>query len=150
MKKMIAPISKKVLEPVFLTNIEYVDSIEEFEKIELEPNQKILKFDNYKNCFYVKGRNALGEYSQINIYFYETFVEKIKDIEREEFVKRCREVGYDDVKSEVACKFFLDNMKPQDVWLWLLENKIKDWSWDYVTSLRCSMKKKLFNNLTKT
>ena len=147
---MIAPISKKVLEPVFLTNIEYVDSIEEFEKIELEPNQKILKFDNYKNCFYVKGRNALGEYSQINIYFYETFVEKIKDIEREEFVKRCREVGYDDVKSEVACKFFLDNMKPQDVWLWLLENKIKDWSWDYVTSLRCSMKKKLFNNLTKT
>ena len=50
---MIAPISKKVLEPVFLTNIEYVDSIEEFEKIELEPNQKILKFDNYKNCFYI-------------------------------------------------------------------------------------------------
>ena len=147
---MIAPISKKVLEPVFLTNIEYVDSIEEFEKIELEPNQKILKFDNYKNCFYIKGRNALGEYSQINIYFYETFVEKIKDIEREEFVKRCKEVGYDDVKSEVACKFFLDHMKPQDVWLWLLENKIKDWSWDYVTSLRCSMKKKLFNNLTKT
>ena len=147
---MIAPISKKVLEPVFLTNIEYVDSIEEFEKIELEPNQKILKFDNYKNCFYIKGRNALGEYSQINIYFYETFVEKIKDIEREEFVKKCKEVGYDDVKSEVACKFFLENKKPQDVWLWLLENKIKDWSWDYVTSLRCSMKKKLFNNLTKT
>lgn len=147
---MVAPISKGVLEPIFKTNIEYVNNIEEFEKIELQPNEKSLRFDNNQSCFYIKERNAFGEYSPIKIYFYQSFIDKIRDIEKEEFVKKCREVGLDEIKTECACKFFLENMKPQDVWLWLLENHIKDWSWDYVIALKCSLKKKLFKNITKT
>ena len=40
-------------------------------------------------------------------------------------------------------------MKPQDVWIWLLKNEIKDWSWDYVTWLHSSMRKKLSINIIK-
>ena len=86
---MIIPISKDIVEPIITTNIEYVDSLEEFEKIELGLNQKVLRFDNYRNCFYIKGRDARGEYSRTTIYFYETFVEKVRNIEREEFIKKC-------------------------------------------------------------
>ena len=144
------PISRELIQPIIKSNIEYVDSIEEFEKIELEPNQAILRFNNNIQCFYTRERNRYGEYSKTKIFFYEDFSQKAQRLEREEFFHKCKDVGYDDVKAEVACKFFIDNMKPQDVWLWLLENKIKDWSWDYVTSLHCTMKKKLSIKIIKT
>ena len=141
---MIIPISKNVIEPIIKTNIEYVDSIEEFEEIELQPNQTKLAFDNFKQCFYIRSRDKFGEYSPVMIFFYENFAQKIQNLEREEFIKKCKDAGLDDLKVECACKFFLSKMKPYDVWIWVTSEKKKDWSWDYVTSLKCKLKKKLF------
>lgn len=143
------PISKNIIEPIIKSNIEYVNSIEEFEKIELEPNQTILKFDNFKQCFYVKSRDKFGEYSPIKIYPYETFVEKAQSLERWEFIEKCKHTGLDDLKTEIACMFFLDNKKPQEVWLWAISEKKKDWEWDYVRSLKYKLKLKIFDKVTK-
>ena len=55
------------------------------------------------------------------------------------------EVGYNELKTEMAVKFFIDNEKPKDVWLWLLETKKSDIEWDSVRRLKCIMKKELFN-----
>lgn len=141
---MIIPISKSIIEPIIKTNIEYVDNIEEFEEIELQPNQTKLAFDNFKQCFYIRSRDKFGEYSPVMIFFYENFAQKIQNLEREEFIKKCKDAGLDDLKAECACKFFLSKMKPYDVWIWVTSEKKKDWSWDYVTSLKCKLKKKLF------
>ena len=141
---MIVPISKDIIEPIIKTNIEYVNSIEEFEKIELQPNETILRFDNNQPCFYIKERDKFGEYSIVKIFFYENFAQKIQNIEKEEFVKKCKEVGLDELKIECACKFFLDKCKPYDVWIWVTSVKGKSWSWDYVIGLKCTLKKKLF------
>jgi hypothetical protein len=78
------------------------------------------------------------------IFFYENFAQKILNLEREEFISKCKSAGLDDLKTEVACKFFLDKMKPYDVWIWVTSEKGKNWSWDYVIGLKCTLKKKLF------
>lgn len=143
------PISKEILEPRPTTNILFVDSLEDFEKIviELKPNESKLAFDNFKQCFYIGGCDKLGVLQPIKIYFYEDFAQKIKDVEREEFEKKCREAGLDTLKTEMACKFFLEHQKPYDVWLWVTSEKKKDYSWDYVIYLKCSFKKKLFKHI---
>lgn len=146
---MVIPISQNILEPIITTNIEYVNSIEEFEKIELQPNQTILKFDNNQPCFYVRERDKFGEYQPVKIFFYENFAQKVQNLEKEEFIKKCKEVGLDELKTEIACMFFLQNKKPLEVWEWSLKHTKKDWEWDYVRSLKCKIKKKLFEKVIK-
>ncbi len=146
---MNVPISKNIIEPVISTNISYVDSIDEFEQIELKSNQTLLCFDNNQPCFYVKECNSFGEHSATKIYFYETFAQKSQNLAKEEFIKTCKEAGLNDLKTEVACMFFLENKKPLEVWEWSLKNTTKDWEWDYVRSLKCKLKKKLFKEVIK-
>ena len=67
---------------------------------------------------------------------------KIND--KEVFIAKCKSLGYYDLKTEMAVKFFIDNEKPKDVWLWLLESKKSDMEWDSVRHLKCTMKKELF------
>lgn len=141
---MIIPISKSIIEPIKVSNIFFVNSLEEFESIELQINETRVAFDNNRQCFYLKERDKYGEYSPVMIFFYENFAQKIQNLEREEFIKKCKDAGLDDLKVECACKFFLSKMKPYDVWIWVTSEKKKDWSWDYVTSLKCKLKKKLF------
>ena len=90
---MLIPISKNILEPIPTTNARFVDSIEEFEKIELQPNETLLCFDNNQPCFYVRERDKYGEYSVVKVFFYENFAQKIQSLEREEFIKKCKEAG---------------------------------------------------------
>lgn len=138
------PISKDILEPIITTNIQYVNSLEEFEKIELKPNETRLVFDNFNQCFYIRARDKFGEYSPVMIFFYENFAQKIQNLEKEQFEKKCKEAGLNPVKTQMAYMFFVENKKPQEVWIWLLENKIKDYSWDYVYNVKSTLKKKLF------
>ena len=44
--------------------------------------------------------------------------------------------------------FFLENKKPQEVWLWLISTKKKDIEWDSVKTMRCRLKKKLSRYVT--
>lgn len=137
--------------PTPKTNMLFVDSLEEFEKIELELNESIVAFDKNKEkqTFYAKERDRHGEYSPVMIYFYENFAQKIENLEREEFKKRCKKVGLDELKTECACLFFLENKTPQDVWLWLLDTKKKDIEWDSVKIMKYRLKCKLFPEMVK-
>lgn len=146
---MIIPISKEMIEPVFTSNISYVNSIEEFEKIELKPNSTFLAFDNFKQCFYIKSRDKFGEYSQVKILFYEDFAQKIENIKKAEFIDKCQKAGLSEFKIECACKFFLENQTPQDVWLWALSEKKKDIEWDSVKIMKHRLKSKLFPEMVK-
>lgn len=148
------PMSIKILEPAPIpkTNILFVDSVEEFENIKLDYNETIIAFEKSKErqIFYARERDRYGEYSPTMIFCYENFAQKIKNIERDEFEKKCKEAGLDTLKTEIACKFFLDKWKPYDVWIWVTSEKGKTWSWDYVIGLKCSLKKKLFPKIIET
>ena len=67
-----------------------------------------------------------------------------KVTDKEAFIAKCKSCGYNELKTEIAVKFFIDNEKPKDVWLWLLETKKSDIEWDSVRRLKCIMKKELF------
>lgn len=134
-------ISKSIIQPVIKSNIQYVDSIEEFEKIELDYNQTILCFDNFKQCFYVRERNKYGEYSTVKVYFYEDFATKMQTDDDKAFYEKCKILKLDSLKTELAYKFFMQNEKTQTVWLWLLETKKADWSYDTVKQKRYKLKK---------
>lgn len=143
-----APISKNLLQPIITSNIQYVENVEEFERIELAFNQTLLCFDNNQPCFYIRERDRFGEYTPVKIFFYENFAQKVQTLEREEFIKKCKEVGLSELKTTIAIMFFLEGKKPYDVWEWSLKNTDKDWEWDYVRSLKYKLKLKLFKKVT--
>lgn len=69
-----------------------------------------------------------------------------KVTDKEAFVEKCKSLGYNDLKTEMAVKFFVDNEKPKDVWLWLLDTKQADIEWDSVNKIKYRMKKELFKD----
>lgn len=65
--------------------------------------------------------------------------------DREVLINRCRELGYNRLKTYVAIKFFYENEKPREVWLWLLETGKSQIEWDSVKQMKWRMKKEIFN-----
>ena len=139
MENIIA-ISQGNLQPVIISNILYVDSLEEFEKIELAINETKLAFDNFKQRFYIRSRDKYGEYSEVKIYFYDDFSTKMQN-EDKEFYDKCKRLKLDPLKTELAHKFFIENEKTMKIWLWLLETKKADWEYDTVKHLKTKLKK---------
>lgn len=81
------------------------------------------------------------------LFFLQYFIDlktstKVND--KDAFIAKCKSCGYNELKTEMAVKFFIDNEKPKDVWLWLLETKKSNIEWDSVRRLKCIMKKELF------
>ena len=144
---MNAPISKNLIEPKIISNLLFVDSYEDFMKIELQPNETKGAFDNYKQMIYIRSRDRFGVYDMPKIYFYKDIFQKAQSLELEDFKNRCKEIGLDDFKTEVAIKLFIDKIKPMQVWEWVVGNKKKDWSLDYVRTLKHDIKVALAKNL---
>ena len=138
---MNAPISQALIQPIAKSNVKYVDSIEQFEQIELDYNETLLCFDNFKQCFYVRARDKYGEHSPVKVYFYEDFSTRMQRDDEKDFFDKCKALGYDKLKTDIAHKFFIENEKPQAVWLWLLETKRATIEWDTVKHMKTKMKK---------
>ena len=118
MNTAFVPISENIIQPVIQSNIRYVDSIEEFERIELEANQTLLCFDNKKPCFYIRERDKYGVYSSVRVYFYQDFATKMQSEEELSFYEKCKALKLDSLKTEIAHKFFIENEKTKSVqWL---------------------------------
>ena len=69
---------------------------------------------------------------------------KLHFTEEERLITRCRELGYNHLKTEMAVRFFIKKEKPKDVWLWLCETQDNPMEWDSVKNLKHKMKKDLF------
>lgn len=135
------PISKDILQPIIKSNISYVNSIEEVEKIELDYNEIRVWFDNFNMCFYIRERDKFGVYSNVKVYFYQDFASKMQSADEMDFSNKCKRLKLDPLKTEIAHKFFMENEKTQKVWLWLLETKKADLEYDTVKHLRYKLKK---------
>ena len=64
--------------------------------------------------------------------------------EKENLIARCKALNYNELKTEMAVKFFVEKQKPKEVWLWLCETQENPISWDSVKNLKSKMKKDLF------
>lgn len=63
---------------------------------------------------------------------------------KQNLINRCKEHGYNNLKTEIAIKFFIEKEKPKDVWLWLCSTQENPIEWDSVKRLKYQMKKDLF------
>ena len=63
---------------------------------------------------------------------------------KDNLILRCKEHNYDELKTQIAVKFFVDKEKPKQVWLWLCETQKYPMEWDSVKTLKYRMKKDLF------
>lgn len=63
---------------------------------------------------------------------------------KDNLILRCKEHNYDELKTQIAVKFFVDKEKPKQVWLWLCETQKYPMEWDSVKNLKYKMKKDLF------
>ena len=66
--------------------------------------------------------------------------------EKDKLIVLCKKHNYNELKTQMAIKFFIDKEKPKDVWLWLCETQENPISWDYVKNLKSLMKKQLFTD----
>lgn len=64
--------------------------------------------------------------------------------EKDELISLCKKHNYNELKTQMAIKFFIDKEKPKDVWLWLCETQDNPMEWDSVKHLKYRMKKQLF------
>lgn len=79
------------------------------------------------------------------IMYAESLLFDVKISEKDKLIELCRQHGYNQLKTTIAIKFFYENEKPRDVWLWLLETKQSNIEWDSVNKMKKRMKKELFN-----
>lgn len=63
---------------------------------------------------------------------------------KDELIAKCKAHGYNDLKTQLAIKFFIDKEKPREVWLWLCETQDNPMEWDSLYNLKSKMKKDLF------
>ena len=144
------PISQNILQPIIKSNIRYVDNgMDEFEHIELQTNETLLCFDNNKPCFYVRSRDKTGEYSTVKVYFYEDFSTRFNRADEEEFFAKCKELQFDEFKTELAYRFYILNEKTHQVWEWMLKNKKGKLEYDTIKYMRWKMKKDFLKFLSK-
>lgn len=89
----------------------------------------------------------IGGAISILLFFIQRYIEflstpKISD--KEELIQKCKDLNYNELKTQMAIKFFIDKEKPKDVWLWLCEIQQDPIEWDSVKKIKYRMKKDLF------
>ena len=77
-------------------------------------------------------------------YFQEYIDFKNSVTEEENFIRRCKDLGYNEMKTQIAIKFFIEKQTPKDVWYWLQETQENPVEWDSVRKMKYRMKKDLF------
>lgn len=63
---------------------------------------------------------------------------------KDDLIDKCKALGYNEMKTQIAVKFFVHKEKPKDVWIWLCETQKYPMEWDSVKNLKYKMKKDLF------
>ena len=139
---MIIPITKSIVEvPTII--VCFVNSMLEVESLELKLCQTAICFDNNQTSFYTRERDRHGKYSEVKVYFYNSLPERLQTLQREEFVEKCKKAGLSDIDTKIAEKAFVDNMKNEPLWDWMLKNKIKDVSLDTIRKIKWRIRCKL-------
>lgn len=64
--------------------------------------------------------------------------------EKDKLIELCKKHDYNELKTQIAIKFFVDKEKPKDVWVWLCDEQNYDIEWDSVKTMKYRMKKQLF------
>ena len=64
--------------------------------------------------------------------------------EKDKLIELCKKHNYNELKTQLAIKFFVDKEKPKDVWVWLCDEQNYDIEWDSVKTMKYRMKKQLF------
>ena len=64
--------------------------------------------------------------------------------EKDKLIALCKKHNYNELKTQMAIKFFVDKEKPKDVWVWLCDEQNYDIEWDSVKTMKYRMKKQLF------
>ena len=143
------PISKDSVYPIHTSELIFVDTLEDFEQIQFDCNKTLVAFDNFKQCLYVRERDKYGEYLPVLIFFYENIAQRVLNFKREEFIEKCRKAKLSENDIKIAEKFYIDNMKNDEVWDWVLRNKIKDVELDTIKTIKWRIKTKLYPELVK-
>lgn len=79
------------------------------------------------------------------IMYAESLLFDVKISDKDSLIALCKLHNYNELKTQIAIKFFIDKEKPKDVWLWLCETQKYPITWDCVRNLKCKMKKDLFD-----
>ena len=143
------PTLKQLIQSTKANKIIFVNSLIEFEKAEFEIDTTCLAIDNFVPSFYIRSRAKNGEYSSIKVYFYEDIALKVQNLKHDEFVEKCRKAELNETDIKIAEKIYIDNLKNDELWDWLLRNKIKDVELDTIRKIKWRIKVKLYPELIK-
>ena len=75
------------------------------------------------------------------IMYAESLLFKPQITDRDKLIALCKEHNYNELKTQIAIKFFIDKEKPKDVWLWLCQTQENPIEWDSVRHMKYMMKR---------
>jgi hypothetical protein len=91
----------------------------------------------------------IGMVISMFLFFLQYFLDlkaSTKVTDKESFIQKCKSLNYGELKTEMAIKFFVEKLKPKEVWEWLRDEKQEYIEWDSVNKIKYRMKKELFGN----
>lgn len=92
---------------------------------------------------------AIFAYITWKIQEYLDIEEKYRELTKDKkqiLIDRCKKLNYSELKTEIAIKFFIEKLKPKEVWEWLCNVKHEYVECDSVYQSKWRMKKELFKN----
>ena len=75
----------------------------------------------------------------------ESLLFDVKISDEDKLISLCKLHGYNELKTQIAVKFFIDKEKVKDVWLWLCNEQNYNIEYDSVKKIKLRMKKDLFS-----
>ena len=79
------------------------------------------------------------------IMYAESLLFDVKISDEDKLISLCKLHGYNELKTQIAVKFFIDKEKVKDVWLWLCNEQNYNIEYDSVKKIKLRMKKDLFS-----
>lgn len=80
------------------------------------------------------------------IMYTESLLFDVKITDKDKLIALCKSHNYNELKTQMAVKFFIEKEKPREVWLWLCETQNNPIDWDSVKKIKYRMKKELFES----
>lgn len=95
-------------------------------------------------CFFISWLGFIAQDRLDLIFINNKLKQKPELNEKEIFIKKCKDLRYNDLKTQIAVRLFVDKQGIKEVWNWLCETQDNPPEYDSVKRMKYRIQKDLF------
>lgn len=95
-------------------------------------------------CFFISWVGFVAQ-DRLDLIFINNKLKQRPELnEKDKFIKQCKDLRYNDLKTQIAVKLFVDKQGIKEVWNWLCETQDNPPEYDSVKRMKYRIQKDLF------